>query len=354
MTDYGIDGQKLDLHIDRVYEWKYRGETAPIYVEISPTALCNHACTFCALDYANHANITIPRQKLLDLGPQLSQLGVRGVMFGGEGEPTLHPDLPEVIGAYHDEEIDCALTTNGAKLSADFAKEGGEFQKWVKVSMNGGTPEAYEAIHKVNAFESTWEKLAEFRKACRHGHPTIGVQAVILQDNLSSLPALCKRAADEKLDYVVLKPFSPNSYSPNSKNVKLPSEEEVALTLQECRMAQTAKTRIVTRDCAISSLASKTRYARCLSVPFFWAYINSHAEVIACSNHMKDARFNLGSLYTHRLLDIWYSYSNTKREELKKVMRNFDCKECRKACRMDRVNEWLWRIANPGEHRSFI
>ena len=31
---YGIDGHKLDMHVDRVYDWKFRGDTTPIYVEV--------------------------------------------------------------------------------------------------------------------------------------------------------------------------------------------------------------------------------------------------------------------------------------------------------------------------------
>lgn len=353
---YGIDGHKLDLHIDRVYEWKFRGDTTPIYVEVSPTAACNHACTFCALDYANHTKDKISKQKLLEIGEQMTNIGVRGVMFGGEGEPTLHPDLADIIGVYHGLELDCGLTTNGTGLDGHFATEGGEFLKWVKVSVNGGDALTYANIHNTthSQWDSVWDGIRDFRKGCLNHQPVIGVQCVAVEENYRSLPQLVIKAGEEGVDYVVIKPFSPNEYSPNSKNTKAPDPDSLAIMLHQCRYFETKKTKLITRDSAIHSALNGPTYEKCLSVPFFWFYINSKAEVVACPNHMKDPRFILGNLNTKTLQDIWYSHSELKREELKGVMRKFDVRQCRKACRMDRVNEWLWHISQDNEHKSFI
>ena len=356
--DYKIDGHKLDMHIDRVHEWKFRGDTTPVYVEVSPTAACNHSCTFCALDYANHTTDRIQRHKLIEMGEMFARLGVRGVMFGGEGEPTLHPDMAEVVGCYHGNDIDVAMTTNGAALDGDFAMDGGEFLKWVKVSLNGGDAETYAKVHRVSpsTFEDTWRNIRDFRLGCRHHEPVIGVQSVIVAENVDSLVSLCKRAVGEGLDYVVLKPFSYNSYSSNSQKVTLPDYRELDAILVECTGLQTPRTRIVVRDAAIRSVQSiqNIQYSKCLSVPYFWFYVNSKGDVVGCPNHMKDERFILGNLHTRTLQDIWYSHSGMKREELKAVMRDFDVSQCRKACRMDRVNEWLWKIGGTNPHSSFI
>lgn len=351
-----IDGHKLDNHIDRVFEWKYRGDTAPVYVEVSPTASCNHKCSFCALDYTNHTNIKIPKQKLMDIGTQLGRLGVRSVMFGGEGEPTLHEDLAEAIAHYRNQGVDCAITTNGTGLGEAFAVEGGEYAKWVKVSMNGGDAETYAKVHGTSLrwFDRTWEGIEEFRKACRNGHPTVGVQAVALYCNLQSLPKLCKLAVERGLDYVVIKPFSHNGYSESCKNTKAPSPELVRAVAEECKTYETDRTKVVVRDCAIDSARDGASYPRCLSVPYFWAYINAKMDVIACPNHMLDNRFNLGNLGGRTLQDIWNSHSDNRREMLKQYMSDFDVSVCRKACRMDRVNEWLWGLQHPDGHVNFI
>lgn len=351
---YQIDGHKLDLHLDRVREWQTTGDAVPVYIEISPTAQCNHSCTFCALDYINHAPDRIRRVLLEDIGTQLARLGVRGVMFGGEGEPTLHPDLPEVLAHYKAKGIDTALTTNGTGLDELFLVEGGEWLKWVKISMNGGDEETYAKVHRcpTRDWVRVWTNIWEFRQNCLHRVPTIGIQAVAIPENLASLPELCARAVEANVDYVVIKPFSPNAYSQN--RTQPPDYGELARACALCVKEErsNSRTKVIIRDCAISSLVRSDRYPVCLSVPYFWFYINSKAEVIACPNHMLDNRFRLGNLDDRSLQEIW---TGDGRRGLKDLMRGgFDIGQCRKACRMDRVNEWLWKLENPGEHRNFI
>lgn len=352
---HSIDGHKLDLHLDRVCEWKFKGDTAPVYVEISPTSRCNHRCSFCALDYINTLpeKSTISDSMLKKIGTELSGLGVRGVMFGGEGEPTLHHSLPEIIGHYHDLEIDCGLTTNGTGLDEWFAVEGGEFLKWVKVSINAGDFVTYSRVHNVGGteYDRIWNNIIEFKKACSNNHPTIGVQAVAISDNVLSLPSLCRSAAIHELDYIVIKPYNPNSLSLNNKKGCFVIPQEI---VNDCLQYANKKTEVIVRNRSVNSLSSDFSYPKCSAVPYFWFYINSKAEVIACPNHMTDNRFNLGNMNNQTIKDIWYSYTTNKREELKQIMRSFDVSHCRKACRMDAINEWLWKINRNDNHKSFI
>jgi MoaA/NifB/PqqE/SkfB family radical SAM enzyme len=351
--EYEIDGHKLDYHVDRVAEWM-SGDTTPVYVEVSPTARCNHSCKFCALDYANHKNVEIPTDRLITLGQEMGEIGVRGVMFGGEGEPTLHTGLAEVCREYTSQHhpIACALTTNGAGLGRNFAASGGDRLTWVKVSMNGGDAEAYAKVHDVpsHTFERTWTRLLEFRDHAPN--TTIGVQCVVTEDNLDSLDTLAWRVAKEGLAYLVLKPLNPQSYSGNIANqqpVRIP--DDIVNLVKDWN---NEKTKIIIRDSAFESLHSCQSYPRCLSVPYFWAYISSDQRLVACSNHLPDPRFTIGVLSKESFRELWYSHKESKREDIKAMMRNFDITQCRKACRMDRINEWLWKIRHPNPHFAFI
>ena len=93
MSKYIFDGHKLVYHIDRVNNFLERGDCFPLYMEISIVGSCNHRCIFCAYDYIGHPNRKLETNALLRFIDQLSQCGVRSILYAGEGEPLLHPDL---------------------------------------------------------------------------------------------------------------------------------------------------------------------------------------------------------------------------------------------------------------------
>ena len=87
--------------------------------------------------------------------------------------------------------------------------------------MNAGSAEAYEKIHRTqySDFEKVWKNLAnaisirkEYQSRYQERGPAIGVQSLILPDNIETLDALATRAEETGLDYLVLKPYVHNVY----------------------------------------------------------------------------------------------------------------------------------------------
>ena len=91
MTDrYKIDSHKLMYHVPKVNDWLDKKTIYPIYMEVSPAGACNHRCTFCALDFMEYQkrylDASVFKERLIEMG----QLGVKSIMYAGEGEPFLH------------------------------------------------------------------------------------------------------------------------------------------------------------------------------------------------------------------------------------------------------------------------
>ena len=83
---YNIDGHKLHLHPERVSQW-LNGETiAPLYIEISPSGTCNHRCIFCSMDFMGYKKRFLDSAVMYERLRECGKLGVRAVMFAGEGE----------------------------------------------------------------------------------------------------------------------------------------------------------------------------------------------------------------------------------------------------------------------------
>ena len=286
----------------------------------------------------------------------MAACGVRSVMYAGEGEPLLHPKLARVARRAKEVGIDNALTTNGVALIPRFIEEGLGAFSWVKVSMNGGQ-KTYKQVHRAREgdFERVWENLRRavaFKK--KHGLKTvIGIQAIHLPENTGDLEGLVLLARAEGLNYMVIKPYSQHLRSDTKtyKDIHYAAKERAAL--ESLARYNTADFEVVVRTRAMEAHEETTRaYTKCYSTPYFWAYIMATGDVYGCSAYLLDERFRYGNINTESFRDIWLG--ERRRESMRYVAEDLCIQECRKNCRMDKVNRYLWDLKHPPEHVNFI
>src|ERR1043165_1132249 len=95
--NYLLEEQKLSYHPERVAEFVYKNDCYPIYMEISPVGLCSHRCVFCSYDYINYPNRKLETGRMLKFIDEISDCGIKSLLYAGEGEPFLHPDIDKFI-----------------------------------------------------------------------------------------------------------------------------------------------------------------------------------------------------------------------------------------------------------------
>jgi len=349
---YKIDGSKILNHPDRLMQWvnahtiDEKLKIDPIYLEIAPVGGCNHRCTFCAVDYLgyNAANI-LETQMLKERLTEMGQLGVRSVMYAGEGEPLLHKDLAEII--VHTRSIagiDVAITTNATPLTDRFARVALPYTKWIKASINAGSREEYSAIHKTSPehFDRAWENMANTVRIREQlglspGEPALGAQMVLLPDNANTAIAFAKRAKDSGLDYAVIKPYSQHKKS-NTKVYEGLKYDDYMTMEQELEALNDGRFHVTFRSSAMDRLKSShaERYKVCPSTPFMWGYIMATGDVYGCSAYLLDERFNYGNINKESFAKIWEGEKRKKAIDF--VENELDITECRQNCRMASVN----------------
>lgn len=354
--EYKIDSHKLIYHPDRVNQWlKDPLNTYPIYLEISPAGCCNHRCKFCAVDYIGYKNVFLNTKLLIKRVKEMAKLGVRSIMYGGEGEPLLHKDIAEIVIQTKKAGIDVAFTTNGVFLNEDFFKKALGSIEWIKVSIDAGTNKTHHKIHRGGSkdFDRIIENFilaAKIRKKNNY-KCTLGGQMLLLPDNYKEAMILAKKLKKAGADYLVIKPYSQHLFSETKIYKSINYKDYIYLDEKLQKLADKNFKVIFRKQTMEKWDKSAKPYQRCYSVPFFWAYIDAEGNVWSCSCFLKDKRFYLGNLYKSSFKEIWQS--NLRRKNIK-LMEKFDISQCRINCRMDEVNKYLWNLKNPPSHVSFI
>lgn len=355
MSAYGIDGHKLHLHPQRVAAWMNGENIYPVYMEIAPAGACNHRCVFCTMDFmgykAKFLDTAIMCRRLRECGA----LGVKAVMFAGEGEPLLHKDVAVLAATAKEAGMDVSFTTNAVLLGPETARRLLPVSSWIKVSCNAGAPETYAAIHRTAAgdFEKVMgnmETAARIRQ--QEGHAcTLGLQCILLPENAAHMPALARRARDLGADYLVIKPYTHHPQSPNNVygDIRYADGEELESAL---RAEERDDFRIIYRSAAMKRWDSKkARFERCLALPF-WSYVDAEANVWACSRHLGDEGFLYGNVTRETFAALWTG--EKRRASLADCEKNLNVAQCHVTCRMEAINEYLWRLRHPEAHDNFI
>lgn len=355
MDKYRIDGHKLIYHIPRVNQWLEGGTTYPIYMEVSPAGACNHRCVYCGLDFMGYRPKFLDAEVFKERLTEMGKLGVRSIMYAGEGEPFMHHDMPALINHTKSSGIDAAVTTNGVLFTKETADSALGSIEWIKVSINGATADTYAKIHrsKPGDFDRVIENMsyaAALRKAGGH-RCAMGMQLLLLPENCREAAMLARLARDIGMDYLVVKPYSqhPKSKTTKYSSVKYSDYEYLADELAEFN---TDDFSVIFRIKTMRKWDAKARnYEHCLALPF-WSYVDSGGNVWGCSVYLGDERFLYGNIFENSFKEIWEGEKRLR--SLRWVEENLDVSRCRTNCRMDEVNRYLWELKHPPEHVNFI
>ena len=371
-VDTVIDGHKIFLHPKKEAIWDILGDCYPIHIEAGITNRCNHKCIFCALDFLENRGTDIDRDVMISaledmakpkikysLSAQINDRtgiyedNVKSIMFGGEGEPTLHPYLGLFTQKAKEFGLDVALTTNGVRFNKEQQEMCLPHLSWVKFSVDAGTSKTYSKVHGTGErnFNTLLDNISSSIRLKREQRldVTIGTQYLMLPQNMGEedLKSIIGIFKEIHPDYLAIKPYSDHPKSPKDLIVQAEDYKRLEKILKETNPQDYFK--VLFREGTIQRIQKGNTYPACYGLPFI-TLVDSKGNMLPCNLFYDNEEFTYGNLYKNNFSEIWTSQ---KRKEVINKLRMKGMEECRKGCRCDAGNNYLSRIKNPLAHDNF-
>jgi MoaA/NifB/PqqE/SkfB family radical SAM enzyme len=350
MDELLVSGHKLLWHLDRVRELLERGDTRPIMAEISPSGRCNHRCLFCA--YRRRPEKVLEAEVLRRAVLELAVMGVKSILFCGDGEPFLHPALPQALALAAEKGLDLAVSTNGVLIPEQVIPLLAERASWLRFALNGGRPEVYARVHRAPAedLDRLLANLGRLRqeRERRGGRVTLGVQFVLIPENGASLTAAGRLAKEAGADYLAVKGCVPLPWSEyHPPPAYWTSFQDQLAQVQELA---SPSFQVFVRSETFEQAPEERCYQRCLGLPLLTT-IGADGQVYGCLENQQDSAWALGDLHRQGFPEIW---QGSRRRRVMDDLGRPRPESCPSFCRHHPANDFLWRLAHPTGHRNFI
>ena len=229
-----------------------------------------------------------------------------------------------------------------------------ESLSWIRFNISAATPESYKLIHNVESdiFEKVKENIrlcVEFKK--RHNLKiTIGLQMVVIDENINDIIPLAKLGKKLGVDYFVIKSCSDTP----DKRLKAPTGKYLKIKeiFQEAEKYSDENYKVIVKWSKIQNLGKKD-YKTCYGTQFILG-ISGSGNVFPCGHffNIRQDEFLMGNIIKTSFKEI---IKSERYWEVQKRIQKVDVNnECESNCRQHYINEFLYKLKNPPKHINFI
>ena len=133
------------------------GKIIPYHIQLIPTNHCNSNCPWCSCKGVDRT-LELSIDEIVPILKYFKNLGSEAITITGGGEPTIHPNIEDIIKCCANLDIEIGMVTNGIRLGdIKTTKSFGEvFNKnltWCRVSINNTESPEYPFKRLVRIFD---------------------------------------------------------------------------------------------------------------------------------------------------------------------------------------------------------
>ncbi len=359
---FKLDGHKLLYHPD-IVERYLRGErVAPITIDMGLTKFCNMGCIYCiGVTQGMAKDAMIAPEALMRFIEDCGRLGVKGIAFIGDGEPTLNPAMTDAAVRAHKLGIDIGIGTNGLALDMKRAEDLLQSCSFIRFNISAATPKAFARVHqtKPGAFDVVTGHIAELVRLKREkGYAcTVGLQMVLIPENFDQVVRLGHLGASLGADYLQVKQCSDTEYK--ELGIEAKDYAKASAALREVEALSRPEYTVTVKWNKINVLGNTEvyrggfrKYDICYGTPLL-GQVSGNGKVYPCGPFFGKDRFYMGDIHETSYYEIVNSDRYWKVHE--DIQKNVDVHcDCTVGCRQDYINKFLWDLKNPPEHVNFV
>ena len=342
---------KINYHQNELQEMRNGKQPNPILVQIVISDLCNHDCNFCSYrmtgytsnqlfgvmdkktgEVNNNPSRFLPYEKIKEILEDCKEIGVKAIELTGGGEPTVHPAHPEVFRKTLELGLDLALVTNGMILRQE-SMPSLMNAKWIRVSLDAGTPNTYGNIRKVKP-DTFWRVIENIDKIVKkrngQNEPTLGISFVVTKENYTEILTATNIAKKSGADYIRFGAM----FSQEDEKYYDGILKEIHHSCREAESISTNQFQVFNQfNKRLGDLLQKNpdyKYCGHMQVN---TYVGADMNVYRCCALAYNKRGLIGSIENQRFKDLWQS------QEKQNDFDNFDARKCKRCPFNDKNRE---------------
>jgi len=303
----------------RQTDWD-EGTDGPLIVELDTTESCDLACPGCISEEMMVAGNKLSSRRLMALGEEFKEVGVKGVVLIGGGEPLAHPAIGEFIEYLGQNDIAVGITTNGTFIHRSMETIA-EYSSWTRVSMDAATDEMYTILRPTKGGGSKFSHVIEnMRHLAKIKKGKLGFSFLIRTEvegegvvsNIHEIYDAAVLAKEIGCDYFEVKPSY--QYRGNiahslviHEREKMEQAKKEIERLSELASEDFAVIKAITLDASLEGVQQPQtkEYTTCPATEL--RTLVTPSGVYVCPYWRGKSQFNVGNIIDQSLGEIWKS-----------------------------------------------
>jgi len=355
-------GNKVLSNYDKVDELLDGGNPSPVLVEVDPSNACNHGCVFCASSYIHFPEYKskdtfnrsiLPLELMIRTFDEFDSMGVRAVTFTGGGDPTVNPNLKDIIEyTGHNTDLKMGLYSNGVLFEKfDLFETIANHVSWLRIGVDAGNAEDYATIRQIKSNEwqimlDTVQKMVDTKRRLE-SDITLGVGFVITESTVDQVVGFAETFADFDLDYCQYKTDCVNLQrweDGYTRDFSLYDKFRDGLSEAEKILGSKFHCKIEGMEDVMKGAEHLNHYKKCLGSQL-QPCLGADGNVYVCPQMRGYKEYSYGSLYEKSFKEVWddIGIRKSKMHQIEEV----DCfSNCTQLCKPHLSNKKIWEMYN--------